>query len=361
MNIPLFSFDGAFTLKKGLRPGLFIGDTMAVLTHTKPYNKSWVAIPAKCIRSPHFNARSDTVYLTKPDSNHCKRFNNAIGGTLSVTPQLMFKLSEFFQVPLEDIQLHSIKVIMKITFAQLQNFLPASQEEMGIADNDRVKDISTGAELSIEQLHTKLMALDSATRAKEWPEFDTLFKVAEWKYRLQEIGAFDAAAIANINQENLQEVAVATMALEGKNPLEDKDAEKAFSALEETLGATGSIDQYATMTEEDLKTTDETAGETEVKADEETLTETEGGDAATTDGTPAVEPEPEIDTNMPAVAPPPAETAVILASKPGMTPSQAKFVRTGTATLANMARNMAEFADSLAEVANEVPEEETGA
>lgn len=135
MNIHLFSFLNAFGEgMHALHPGFSVDGTICVLTHTKPWKRNYIQIPAAFVNSSHFKARSDYVYLALAEKT-AKRYNNAHGGFIKLDSLLLTKISSFLKKPTSSLTLktvimteQNVSVLADIEMAKA--FLPETQVEL---------------------------------------------------------------------------------------------------------------------------------------------------------------------------------------------------------------------------------------
>lgn len=167
MKIFLFSYLNAFSDGKDkLHPGFSVDGTVCILTHTKPWKRQYISIPSAVVRSDHFKARSDFVYLAIADEGRV-RYNNLAGGSINLDSLLLTKISQFLKKPLKSfIQITvNTTTMTKVIFswpvlAVAIKYLPSTQQECFPEGVDISPEMlipsSEGEIVTMEQLYTAL-------------------------------------------------------------------------------------------------------------------------------------------------------------------------------------------------------------
>jgi hypothetical protein len=78
-----------------MRPGFRVGDTLFVLTHTRPHYTDYTEISSDAIESEHFHKKNSTVFITTAYNQEAKRYNNISGGELFIDNALAEFLTKF--------------------------------------------------------------------------------------------------------------------------------------------------------------------------------------------------------------------------------------------------------------------------
>jgi hypothetical protein len=179
MNIHIFSFLNAFGEgMHALHPGFSVDGTICVLTHTKPWKRNYIQIPAAFVKSSHFKARSDYVYLALAEKT-AKRYNNAHGGFIKLDSLLLTKISNFLKKPTSSLTLKTVimteqKVSVLANIELAKDFLPKTQAEL-FPQEPSEEDLIPGTDnevLPMPEVYARLANKDPeqiAIFAKDYP------------------------------------------------------------------------------------------------------------------------------------------------------------------------------------------------
>lgn len=261
MILHLFSFLNAFAEgSDSLHPGFSVDGTVVVLTHKRPWKRSFIKIPSAVVRSDHFKARSDFVYLAIGEKT-AYRYNNASGGHLCLDSLLLMQISKWLQKPTNSLTIKTVKIMQKIQIVapweKVKEFLPENQVDL-LPENHTEEDLiinSAGEVLTMQEVCDKLSSIEDAETVHQYRESypGIMDRV---------LGATLAATVKPLFPEitldkalaalpQMAEVAELIEANAGKNPLQDEQALTDFTRLEGILGTPVNLDGFPLTDNED--------------------------------------------------------------------------------------------------------------
>lgn len=254
MKILIFShLNGFGDGEQSLHPGFTVGGVTLIMTHTKPWNRNYITIPAHLLSSPHFRPRSDFLYLAVGNSES-KRFNNAPGGELLVDSILLQKLSRLAGVSLftlsnVTVMTQEVEQTTDITIVtSAMEFLPETQAELfpvGHEEEDLIRDKETGEPLTMAALTEKFLALDAETQANLLEQRPTQIKAISRAVLAAGLRPFFPEITRELLEGmNLRIVNDNLAILTQLNPLSDEPTQTALTTLEGLLGLQCSLDPF---------------------------------------------------------------------------------------------------------------------
>lgn len=360
--------------KQSLHPGFCVGGVTLALTHTRPWNRSWIKIPTFLVRSVHFRARSDFVYLAEASAT-ALRYNNQPGGYLHVDSKLLIEISGLTKKPLIKIlnitlnasimtEINSAEATATAPWwATIGKYLPQTQEDLfPIAPEDDllVRDATTGEILTMESLTNKLEALDkndpdkaAQVRALYTLQAKSIKKAAILSVLSSlfpdidgESGFIGGANLDTISDESLEKLTQAILALKDSD-WESEGFLEGVMQIEETLGMTADLSGKQPQPDAEAAQSPESASTPEGSS-------TENADpvSAASEATPPVdEPTP----NAPTLAS--SKSELVIVDKSPVSAQTAKAVAGVLRNLSVATQAISDAQNNLASILSPEPEE----